>query len=340
VTAAGRAAIRICATLAATALLAFMPAPARAIDKNDKTSAKRDRDLFLIRPVVGWSTADLRFEPKRPQTSGGEDHVVTWTPNSAMKVGARAGYGPFLATATVDWRPNDPVETHGESKGVELQFTGTARLDGHEVASTVFFQRYHGFYLSTTQDLFPKAESPLLAPRLSLTTYGVSFLFFTDPDFSYDDAFVEYRPKEHGEASWGFRVAMGHIGFDGNGNALMPGKFAADFNDAFGLNYLDATYASAGIGFGADWRPFGRVLLGLSGFLGATFAATSFRIMGYERYTPAIGPAASLQAVAGWSGDLLHWGLMTTVEQEGLRIEGTSVTAMRSSVLSFLGVTF
>jgi hypothetical protein len=334
------AATRVGATLATAALLAVSAGPARAIDKDDKTSAKRDQNLFLVRPVIGLSTVDLNFKPTRPKTSGGEDHQVTWTPNSAMKVGARAGYGPFLATATVDWQPSESVETHGESKGVELQFTGTVRLDGHEVASTVFFQRYHGFYLSTTKDLFPQAESPLLAPRLSLTTYGVSFLFFTDPNFSYDDAFVEYRPKEHGEASWGFRVAMGHLGFDGNGNALMPGKFASDYNDAFGLNYLDATYASAGIGFGADWRPFGRVLLGLSGFVGATFAATSFRIMGYERYTPAIGPSITLQAVAGWSGDLLHWGLMTTVEQEGLRIEGTDVRASRSSVLFFLGVTF
>jgi hypothetical protein len=323
----------------ALALLAA-GADAHAIDKNDKTSAKRDRDLFLVRPVLGLSYVDLDFTPKHPANAGGEDHVVTWRPNSAMKVGARLGYGPFMATATVDWRPSQPVETHGESRGLDLQFTGTARLDNHEVAGTVFFQRYHGFYLSTTPDLFPSAASPLLAPRLSLDTYGVSFLLFTDPKFSYDDAFVEYRPKAEGEFSWAFRVAMGHLGFDANGNALMPGKLETDFNDAFGLNFLDATYASVGVGFGADWRPFGRVLLGLSGFVGGTFAASRFRIMGYERNTPAIGPAASLQGVAGWSGDLFHWGLMATAESEGLRIEGTEMTATRIFTLLFLGVTF
>jgi hypothetical protein len=310
------------------------------IDKDNKRSEKRDTDRFLLRPVLGWSYVNLGFTPTRPETAGGEDHVVTWRPNSATKVGARAGYGPFLATATVDWKSTNPDETHGESRGVELQFTSTVKLDGHEIAATVFFQRYHGFYLSTTQELFPNIESPILAPRLALTTYGVNFLFFTDPKFSYDDVFVEYRPKERGEASWAFRVAMGHVGFDSHGNSLMPGKFATDFNDAFGMNYLEATYASIGVGFGADWRPFGRVLLGLSGFVGATLAATSHRIMGYERYSPAVGPSASLQAVAGWSGDLLHWGLMLTADSESLRIEGTDVSSTRSSTLLFLGVTF
>lgn len=327
--------------LAAALLLTAGPAgAAAALDKDNKRSAKRDQDLLLVRPVMGLSTVDLTFSPKNPKTPGGDTHEVTWEPNSALKVGARAGYGPFLATVTVDWRSREAEETHGKSTGVELQFTGTARLDGHEVAGTVFFQRYHGFFLSNTQDLFPGAGSPLLAPRLSLTTYGVSFLFFTDPNFSYDDAFVEYRPKEHGEASWAFRVAMGHLGFDANSNALMPGKFASDFNDAFGLNYLDATYASAGIGFGADWRPFGRVLLGLSGFVGATFAATTHRIMGYERYAPAVGPSASFQAVAGWSGDLIHWGFMLSGDQEGLRIEGTDISSVRASALLFFGLTF
>ncbi len=299
----------------------------------------KPENQFLLRPILGLSTAGLRLTPTRPKTPGGDKNKLDWTPNSAMKVGARAGYGPFLATATVDLAPSNPVDTHGKSRGLELGFTSTLRLDGHEIATTFFFQRYSGFYLSTTKDLFPKAESPLLAPRLTLTTYGVSMLFFNDPNFSYDDAFVEYRPKEEGENSLGLRLALGRFTFDAGPNSLIPGKFEADFADAFGLNALAATYASLGIGFAADWRPWGRVLLGLSIFAGATFSTTSFRISGYERRAPIVGPSASSQAVAGWAGNVIHWGLMASTDLEGMRIEGTDLQATRTNVLFFLGLT-
>jgi Domain of unknown function (DUF4421) len=337
-TASARPRFRLFHRLAASAIAAGCGLGAALVAPGDAVARDPNDQVFLFRPVLGVSTAGLTMTPRNAPI-GGDRHVMEWKPNSSMKIGARTGYGPFLATATVDLAPANPTETHGSSRGLELQFTGAVRVDDHEIAGTVFFQRYQGFYLSSTENLFPRAEGPLLAPRLALTTYGCSLLFFNDPNFSYDDTFVEYRQREKGEFSLGMRLAVGRFSFISGPNALIPAKFEPDFLGAFGLNALDATYASLGLGFGADWRPFGRLLFGASAFIGGTAAATKFRISGYERSTLALGPSISLQLVAGYAGDLFHWGIMSTAEQETLRIEGTDVTADRANALLFVGLT-
>jgi hypothetical protein len=318
------------------ALLLASRAQAQPQDPPAPPPAKRAP--ILIRPVFGYSSASLSLSPENAPTEAGKQRRLDWSPNSALKVGARAGVGPFVATLTFNTLPADETATHGTSHGFELQFTTTLRLDDRDVAATVFYQRYRGFFLDNTAELFPRADAPLLAPQLSLSTYGANLLFFFSPRFSYDDAFVEYRPRARSGFSTGMRLALGSFTFDAGPNALIPGKLATDYGNAFGLTAVDATYASVGGGIGADWRPWGRLLLGFSGFIGATVSAAKYRQWGHERRTPTLGPSITTHLVAGYAGDLMHGGMLVTVDSDGMRIEGTDVAALRTNVLLFIGI--
>ncbi len=325
------------ARLVAALVVALFAGAGNASAASDPAPAA-PANQFLVRPVFGFYQASLQLSPQSAPTEQGKTHAIEWAPNSSLKTGARVGWGPFLATITFSTGSLEPEDTHGKSRGVELQFTGTIKVDEREIAGTVFYQRYSGYYLDNTETLFAQAEAPLLAPRMALSTYGANLLFFFSPRFSYDDAFVEFRPRARSGFSPGLRLAMGNFAFDAGPNALIPGKYREDYGEAFGLTAVDATYASVGGGIGADWRPWGRVLLGFSGFLGATFSAARYRAWGYERRTPTAGLSITTQIVAGYAGDLLHGGMMVAVDSDGMHIEGTDVNSLRSSVLLFVGI--
>jgi len=308
------------------AVLAAGPARAQEAPPDDKR--------WLVRPLFGVNELDLELSDDNAPD-------LTYTPNSRLMMGARLGYRrfQFSFTFSVPGTEEDPGR-YGQSTTFDLQGATTFHARGHEWLLAGFFQSYRGFFLENTEELTPGAP-PILYPELDMAMLGGSLTFFTNPEFSYDATFLDYRYRPRGMGSWAFRGTLGLMGFsNGGGASIIPVAAQARYPAVAALNATGSLYTSAGVGYTRDW------LFGRHGFLagtlmlGPTFALQSYELNQVETRAFSVAPNAVVTAATGYIGDTFHGGLYANFEGDSTAIHGTTALMLRIFVAAFVGARF
>jgi hypothetical protein len=306
-------------------------------DEDDGDEEDEDRDEFLFRPFFGLSSLSLALESGE---GAGDSVTLDYQPNVALSVGARAGYGAYMASGSIATAPSNEPEIYGRSRYLDLQLAHSLRADEHEVVVGIFLQQYRGFYLEGAQRFDPSEMNVVTFPKMKATNIGVTMTFFLDPGFSYEDAFMEYRPERRSEGSWALRLSLGHMSVDTGGAALVPETQRARFGQATGLQSVEANFASATVGYAYDW------MIGRGWFLGAQLlfglnAATATMTMGEDRRRqPSFNIAGVFHLAAGYTGERFHGGLYAGSDLESLRVASSSLQLLRNFAIFFFGVRF
>jgi hypothetical protein len=291
------------------------------------------RKPFLIRPFFGISW--LGFS-----VMGKEDPDVDLEPNASGVVGLRGGYGPFVASGSIGTSSQEDPAIYGKSSALDFQFSATTRIGGHEVLGSVFFQQYRNFFVENMEELGIDPAQPYRLPDMSTRNIGVALTYFTDPNFSYDDTFLECRVRPASEATWAFRLSAGYLAMDSGGLSLVPENQRERFGKAADLRTLDSRYASLAVGWASDWRLGAGFYIGMNGMLGLTAAARIARVGIEKLIEPAFGPSVTYHLITGYAGDTFHWGYLATVELESTTFDDTTFAAIRAVNMLFLGLRF
>ncbi len=309
------------------------PPPGSVPPPPPTVQAQAEAPAFIFRPYFGLSSV-------RVSLLADEDPDVVLVPNSSTALGLRAGYGPFVGSASIGvGTAEDPV-VYGKSSSLDFGLSSTTKVGGHEVMGTVFFQQYRNFYAENMDELGIDPAHPYRLPDMKLRSFGVAATFFTDPNFSYDDTFLECRVRPTSEATWAFRVALGYLSFDSGGQSLVPPDQADHFGKAAQVSSLDSRYASASIGWASDWRLGAGFYIGMNGMLGLTASARVAKLPTEKLIEPAFGPQVTLHLILGYAGDTFHWGSLTTVDLESETFDDTTLAASRVVSTLFVGVRF
>ena len=308
------------------------PQPAAPASEEDE---EEDEDEFLFRPFVGLSSLTLAL--KAPEDT---DLSLEYQPNVALSLGVRGGYGPYMASGSIGTAPSNDSETYGRSRYLDLQFAHSLRADGHEVVTAVFLQQYRGFFLEGARRFDPAEMDVVTFPKMKAPAVGVAVTFFLDPAFSYEDAFMEYRPRRHSEGSWALRLSLGHMSVDSGGAALVPQTQRQKFGDATGLQSIEANFASASIGYAYDWMIGRGWFLGAQVLAGLSIATTTLVVADERRRQPSFNGAAVVHLASGYAGERFHAGLYAGSDLEGLDVVEASLQVLRNFAIVFGGVRF
>jgi hypothetical protein len=292
-----------------------------------------DDKRWLVRPLFGVNLLELDL-------SHDDAPDLNYTPNSRLMVGARLGYRRFQFSFTFNV-PGTEEDTgkYGRSEYFDLQGATTFRAAGHEWLLSGFFQSYRGFFLENTEQLSPGA-APILYPNLNMAAAGGSLTYFTNPQFSYDATFLDYRHRPGGAGSWAFRGTLGLMGFDNEGASIIPMAAQTGYSQVAGLNAAGSVYLSAGVGYTRDW------LFGEHGFLagsvlaGPTFALQSYELNQVRTNNASLAPNAVVTLATGYIADTFHGGLYINAEGDSTAIHGATALMWRIFVAAFIGARF
>jgi hypothetical protein len=312
--------------LALLALLAAGSARADAPPPDDKR--------WLVRPLFGVNELDLELS-----TDGAPD--LSYTPNAKLMLGARLGYRRFQFSFTFNV-PGTEEDTgkYGHSDYFDIQAATTFRAAGHEWLLAGFLQSYQGFFLENTEEIAPGA-APILFPDLGMATLGGSLTYFTNPSFSYDATFLDYRSRPNGAGSWAVRTTLGLMGFrNGSGASIIPMAAQERYAKVAGLNAAGSAFVSAGVGYTRDWLFGPHVFLAGSLMAGPTLALQSYELAGVETRAASVAPNGVFTLATGYIGDTFHSGLHVNVEGDATAIQGVTALMWRIFVAAFVGARF
>jgi hypothetical protein len=307
--------------------------PAPGAQPAPALQAQAEPPHFIFRPYFGFSSV-------RVSLLADTDPDVVLVPNSSNALGLRAGYGPFVGSASIGVGTAKDPAVYGKSSSFDLQLSSTTKVGGHEVMGTVFYQQYKNFFAENMDELGISPDQPYRLPSMKLRSFGVAATYFTDPNFSYDDTFLECRVRPASEATWAFRFSLGYLSFDAGGQSLVPPGQAQRFGKVANLASLDSRYASLSVGWASDWRLGAGFYIGMNGLLGLTASARVAKLPHEDLVEPSFGPQVTLHLILGYAGDTFHWGVFTTADLEGQTFDDTTFATTRVQTTLFVGVRF
>jgi uncharacterized protein DUF4421 len=290
-----------------------------------------DEKRFLIRPFIAMDQLSLDV------TRG--DTTLAFVPNTQLALGLRLGYSGFSVSASVDIEASEDEAVYGKSDYLALQAGRGFRVAGRELFISGFLQYHEGLYLESSSDIAP-GSGPLVFPEMTLVSLGVNASYYSNPEFSFDDTFVEFRPRAHTVGSWTLRLSTGLMGFDNADQPVIPEQRRASFGDQAGLTASAALYLGAMGGYTIDVRFFDSWCLAGSLLLGATLAREYHETdRGAERGVT-LGPAALVALAFGYSGETFHAGIFAHADAEAYKAGPVEQDITRIAVAAFAGVRF
>lgn len=307
----------------------------RASVAADEAPAAPEKD-FIVRPALG--VVQLSFN-----LSNEQDDELEFEPNAPLVVGLKVGYRRYQLSGTISTGVAEDAATHGRTSFLDFQLARAFRVARRELVVGLFFQRYRGFHLANLDEADPSAEAePFILPDMRMQNAGGTLTYFLNPDFSYDDAFLEYAPRAAGSGSWALRCSLGNMLMDTGGTPLLPPAQRLNFGLVADLTALQATYASLGGGYAHDWR-FGRAsryLLALALMVGLDVAVQAVTIGGATDSGLSLSPGAAMHLSFAYVGETVHAGIFAFADLETTKVEDATAQVLRGAAMAFIGVRF
>lgn len=291
--------------------------------------AEEHEKLFLIRPFIALDQLSLDL------TRG--DETLTFLPNTKLAVGLRLGYAGFSISASVDVQASEESSEYGKTEYLALQLGRGFRVARRELFISAFLQYHEGLYLESSSDAAP---GPIVFPELTVLSLGVTATYYLNPEFSYDDTFVEFRPREDSVGSWTLRLSSGLMGFDNVGLPVIPEPYRAAFGAEGTLAESSALYVGAMGGYSVDFRFWGGWCVASSLLIGLTVAREAHTVEPGTRRDTTVAPSAMFALALGYSGETLHAGIYTFADIESYKTGPVQQDITRTAVALFVGVRF
>lgn len=323
------------ALLCAALVIPSAPASAQAAEPSAATAKPGEPDehdkLFLIRPFVALDELSLEL------TRGSQ--TLSFVPNTQLAVGLRLAYAGFSISGSVDVEASEDPEVYGTSDYLALQAGRAFRVAERELFISAFLQYHEGLYLENSVDIVPDS-SPILLPEMVVLSLGLTATYYLNPEFSFDDTFIEFRPRLQTVGSWTLRLSTGLMGFDNAGVSVVPEPLRASFGDEGTLNWSSAFYVGAMGGYSIDFRFFDHWCLAGSLMAGATVASERHDIEQGRREGTTLAPAALFAIAFGYSGETFHSGIFAYVDLESYNAGPVEQNIIRAAAALFAGVRF
>jgi hypothetical protein len=287
---------------------------------------------FLIRPFVAMDQLSLDV------TRG--DTTLDFVPNTQLAVGMRVGYSGFSISASFDVEASEDEDVYGKTDYLALQAGRAFRVADRELFLSGFLQYHQGLYLESSDDIAP-GSGPLVFPELTVLSLGLTASYYLNPEFSFDDTFIEFRPREHTVGSWTLRLSTGLMGYDNADQPVVPEQVREQFGSKGTLTGSGALYVGAMGGYTLDFRFFDSWCLAGSLLVGATVAREGHSTLtGDEEQSTTLAPSALFALALGYSGETFHAGIFTYADAEAYQSGPIEQTITRIAVALFMGVRF
>lgn len=311
------------------------PAPAPAADPTP-LAAERARDTerpLLVRPFFAITGLNL------------ESPVVALHGDLTTSFGASVGWRrlKLSVSKSVKLVEDEPYEdgTTLPTSALALELSGGVTVGNRELVLTPFFSRYSGFQVETDPGVESGSHGGSIVPRadLRLQSFGVDALYCLNPNFSYDDRFNELKPREHSSGSFLLRSSLGRVSLASDGRALKTGTFWESEGPLARTTAFDANYAEVSVGAAGQWLPLSHFAINGMFTAGGTLAnARTTLADGTRASQVSLKPAFSSSFGIGWVGYLIHTGFIYHWARDGIAIGDDTVTALRVSLLLYLGL--
>lgn len=319
-----------------TTALIMGSAPARAAEASSvstKLGEPEEREKkFLIRPFLALDQLSLDLERG--------DTTLSFVPNSQLAVGLRLGYSGFSISASIDVEASEDERVYGKTDYLALQAGRGFRVAGRELFISAFLQTHKGLYLENTSQVVPNS-APLVFPELTVLSLGVTASYYLNPEFSFDDTFVEFRPREHTVGSWTLRLSTGLMGYDDESVPIVPEQVRERFGEQGTLDASTALYLGAMGGYSLDFRFFESWCVAGSLLVGATLAREVHETtVEGERQGTTFAPSALFALAFGYSGETFHAGVFSYADLESYKAGNVDQNITRIAAAFFTGVRF
>lgn len=286
---------------------------------------------FLIRPFLAVDM--MALELTRGSTS------VEYAPNSQVAVGVRAGYAGVTLSASFDVGASEDPALYGKTEYLALQAGRAFRVAERELFVTLFLHYYEGMYIEDSSAIIDGAP-PIVLPDMTVLSLGATATYYLNPELSYDDTFIEFLPRRDTVGSWTLRMSAGLMGFDNDGQPVLPEPIRPRFGEVGTLSRSGALYVGAMGGYTLDLRFWTRGLLAASLMFGATVAREGHDTDAGNSRSFTVAPSGMLALALGYAGDTFHSGLLTTADLESSQAGPAEEALIRASVALFVGVRF
>ncbi|HTV17951.1 MAG TPA: DUF4421 family protein [Polyangiaceae bacterium] len=286
---------------------------------------------FLIRPFIALDELSLEL------TRG--DDALSFVPNTQLAAGLRVGYAGFTLSGSIDVEASEDPAVYGKTEYLALQAGRAFRVAERELFISAFLQYHEGMYLENSADIAPDA-SPIVLPEMVVLSLGLTATYYLNPEFSFDDTFIEFRPRPDTVGSWTLRLSTGLMGFDNGGVPVVPEQRRASFGDEGTLDSSSALYVGAMGGYSLDFRFFDSWCLAGSLLVGATVASERHHVEQGRREGATLAPSALFALAFGYSGETFHSGLYTSADLESSKSGAVEQALTRVAVAIFAGVRF
>jgi hypothetical protein len=324
------------AVLGLTASLVVAPGRAGA-EEPTPLAAERARDAerpLLVRPFLAISWMFLESP----------EMALHYAPTTSL--GASVGWRRLKLTVSkhVKLVEDEPYEdgTTLATDDLALSLAVSVPVRQRELVLTPFYSRVSGFQVEIDTSVDPHGNpGGDIVPRsdLRLRSFGLDALYCLNPSFSYDDRFLELRPRERSAGTFLLRAALGRVSLASDGRPLNASTYWGPERPLARTTGFDANYAEASVGGAFQWLPVGRLAIsGMLTFGGTLSNAHTTLADGTRASQFALRPTYSGNVGIGWVGDLVHVGLIDYYVNEAIAIGDDTVTVRRLSLLLYLGL--
>jgi hypothetical protein len=333
----GLSAPRLAAT--SLALVLSTGALARAAESSAVTAKlgepeqpeKAQEKKFLIRPFL--ATDQLSLDVTRGDTT------LDFVPNTQLAVGMRVGYSGFSISASFDVEASEDEDVYGKTDYLALQAGRAFRVAERELFISGFLQYHEGLYLESSGDIAP-GSGPLVFPELTVLSVGLTASYYLNPEFSFDETFIEFRPHDSTIGSWTLRLSTGLMGYDNGDLPVVPEQVRASFGEQGTLTGSAALYVGAMGGYTVDFRFFDSWCLAGSLLVGVTVGREAHETDLGDEQSTTLAPSALFALALGYSGETFHTGIFTYADAEAYMSGPIEQTITRIAVALFAGVRF
>jgi len=286
---------------------------------------------FLIRPFIAMD--QLSVDVTRSDTT------LAFVPNTQLAVGMRVGYSGFSISASFDVEASEDEDVYGKTDYLALQAGRAFRVADRELFISGFLQYHEGLYLENSGDIAPDS-GPIVFPEMTVVSLGLTASYYLNPEFSFDDTFIEFRPREHTVGSWTLRLSTGLMGYDNADLPVVPEQARASFGAQGTLTGSAALYLGAMGGYSVDFRFFDSWCLAASLLIGVTIAREGHQTELGDEQSTTLAPSALFALALGYSGETFHAGIFTYADGEAYKSGPVQQDITRIAVALFTGVRF
>jgi hypothetical protein len=300
-------------------------------------AAERARDAerpLLVRPFFAISWIYL------------ESSLLALHYDPTTSFGASVGWRRLKLTVskTVKLVTDEPYDdgTTLSTHELALSLSGSLPVGGRELVLTPFYSRASGFQVEIDTSVDPHGNPGgdiIKRQDLTLQSFGLDALYCLNPRFSYDDRFVELKPREHSSATFLVRASLGRVSMSTDGRPLNAQTYLGPESELARTAGFDANYAGAAAGGAFQLLPLGHLAINGMLTVGGTLSNAHATLSDGTRPSQlSLRPTFSSNLGLGWVGYLIHTGLIYYYNNEAIAIGDETVSVRRLALLLYLGL--